>query len=225
MSKNIVTDFRKFAISNTKASSSVVDDTINKVNNGTLTPLILEEREMNVMGLDIFSRLLLDRQVFFGAEFNQDTCNLLVAQLLYLDSVDNRDINIMINSCGGSVIDGLAVIDTMNFIKSDVATSCVGMAASMGALLLSSGVNGKRYILPHGRVMIHQVSSFMKGKFSDMKIEFEQTERCSKDIYTILSKNMGKEIEEVEKLCDRDNWFIGQEAIDIGLCDKLLIRE
>lgn len=180
---------------------------------------------MNVASLDIYSRLLYDRQIFFGHEFTPETCNLLIAQLLYLDSIDNRGITININSPGGSVIDGLAVLDTMKFINSDVSTLCMGMAASMGSLLLSSGTKGKRFILPHGRVMIHQVSSGMRGTLKDMEIEFEQTQRCKKDVYEILARNMGKSFEEVEQLCDRNNWFIGQEALEIGLVDKIIEKK
>lgn len=217
---NIEKDFKLFA-KDMNISSTLIDSVANKSNNA-LTPIILEERQMNVASLDIYSRLLYDRQIFFGHEFNSETCNLLIAQLLYLDSVDNRDITININSPGGSVVDGLAVLDTMNFIKSDVSTLCMGMAASMGAVLLSSGTKGKRFILPHGRVMIHQVSSGMKGTVSDMEIEFEQTQRCKKDVYEILAKNMNKSFEEVEKLCDRNNWFIGKEALEIGLVDGII---
>lgn len=216
-------DFKLFA-KDKGVSPLLIDDTTKMIEN-SLTPVILEERQMNVASLDIYSRMLYDRQIFFGHEFNSETCNLLIAQLLYLDSLDNRDINININSPGGSVIDGLAVIDTMNFIKSDVSTLCIGEAASMGAVLLSSGTQGKRFVLPHGRVMIHQVSSGMRGTYSDMKIELEQTERCKKDIYEILAKNMGKSFEEIEQLCDRNNWFIGQEAVDIGLVDGIITKK
>lgn len=219
--KQVCHDFRTFA-KDKKLLSTAVDDQIQKINNGIFTTQILEERQMNVVGLDIFSKLMLDRQIFFGNEFNDDSCNLLIAQLLYLDSIDNRDISIYINSGGGSVLDGLGVVDTINFISSDVSTLCVGKAASMGAVLLSCGALGKRFTLPHGRVMIHQVSSGCRGKLSDMKIELEQTERCKNDIYNILSKNLNKPFEEIEELCKNDNWFIGQEAVDLGIVDKIL---
>lgn len=215
-------DFKKYATS-IGIDSMVVDDIVKKTNNA-LTPVVLEERKMNVVGMDIYSRLLYDRILYFGDEFNQETCNLAIAQLLYLNSIDNRDINIYINSGGGSVIDGLGVIDTINFIESNVSTTCVGMAASMGAVLLSCGAKEKRFVLPHSRVMIHQVSSGMRGTVSDMKIEFEQAERCKIDIYNILAQNMNKSFDEVEKLCDRNNWFIGQEAVDLGIADKVLNR-
>ena len=217
-----MSDFRKFA-KDKGVSMSVFDDIVKDVNN-SLTPVVLEERKMNVVAMDVYSRMLYDRIIYFGHEFNQDTCNLLNAQLLYLSSLDERDINIYINSQGGSVVDGLSSIDVMNFIPNNVSTTCIGMAASMGAVLLSCGEKGKRFVLPHSRVMIHQVSSGMRGTFSDMKIEMEQTERCRNDVYKLLADNIGKTFEEVEVLCDRNNWFIGQEAVDLGIVDKVLTK-
>ena len=215
-------DFRKFA-KDKGVSMSVFDDIVKDVNN-SLTPVVLEERKMNVVAMDVYSRMLYDRIIYFGHEFNQDTCNLLNAQLLYLSSLDERDINVYINSPGGSVVDGLSSIDVMNFIPNNVSTTCIGMAASMGAVLLSCGEKGKRFVLPHSRVMIHQVSSGMRGTYSDIKIEMEQTERCRNDVYRLLADNMGKTFEEVEMLCDRNNWFIGQEAVDLGIVDNVLTK-
>ena len=215
-------DFRNFA-KDKGVSMSVFDDIVKDVNN-SLTPVVLEERKMNVVAMDVYSRMLYDRIIYFGHEFNQDTCNLLNAQLLYLSSLDERDINVYINSPGGSVVDGLSSIDVMNFIPNNVSTTCIGMAASMGAVLLSCGEKGKRFVLPHSRVMIHQVSSGMRGTYSDIKIEMEQTERCRNDVYQLLADNMGKTFEEVEMLCDRNNWFIGQEAVELGIVDKVLTK-
>ena len=156
-------------------------------------------------------------------EVNQETCDTMNAELLYLDSLDQRDISLYINSPGGSVVDGLSVIDTMNFIKSEVSTICMGMAASMGSVLLSNGAKGKRFVLPHSRVMIHQVSASMGGTVSDMEIEFAETQRCKKDVYEILAKNTGHSFEEMERLCDRNNWFIGNEAVDeLHIADKVI---
>lgn len=215
-------DFRKFAISNTKIRATVLDDKI-KETKDFLTPYILEERQLNVTQMDIFSRLLFDRILYFTGEVNQATCDTMNAELLYLDSVDNRDINLYINSPGGSVVDGLSVIDTMNFIKSDVSTTCMGMAASMGSVLLSNGSKGKRFVLPHSRVMIHSVASGFQGHTADVRIEMEQTERCQKDVYQILADNTGHTFEEMEKLCDRDNWFIGDEAVNnLHIADKVI---
>lgn len=220
--KQLVEDFKLF--SKDKGVSSLVFDDIVKKTENTLTPVVLEERKMNVVGMDIYSRLLYDRILYFGEQFTSETCNLAIAQLLYLNSLDEREIMLYINSGGGSVVDGLGVIDTMNFINSPVSTTCIGMAASMGAVLLSCGDKGNRFVLPHSRVMIHQVSSGMRGCVSDMKIELEQAERCKNDIYNILAKNLNKDYSEIEALCDRDNWFIGEEAVKLGIADKVLIK-
>ena len=211
-----------FAIDKTKVRATVLDDQLSKPNS-FLTPYILEERQLNVTQMDIFSRLLYDRILYFTGEVNRETCDTMNAELLYLDSLDGRDISLYINSPGGSVVDGLSVIDTMNFINSDVSTICMGMAASMGSVLLSNGTKGKRLVLPHSRIMIHQVSSAMKGTVSDMEIEFAETQRCKRDIYNILAKNTGHTFDEIEKLCDRNNWFIGSEAVDeLHIADKLI---
>lgn len=218
----LIKDFRKFAIDKTKVRATVLDDQLSKPNS-FLTPYILEERQLNVTQMDIFSRLLYDRILYFTGEVNRETCDTMNAELLYLDSLDGRDISLYINSPGGSVVDGLSVIDTMNFINSDVSTICMGMAASMGSVLLSNGAKGKRLVLPHSRIMIHQVSSAMKGTVSDMEIEFAETQRCKRDIYNILAKNTGHTFDEIEKLCDRNNWFIGSEAVDeLHIADKLI---
>lgn len=219
---DLIKDFRKFALDKTKVRATVLDDQLSKPNS-FLTPYILEERQLNVTQMDIFSRLLYDRILYFTGEVNRETCDTMNAELLYLDSLDGRDISLYINSPGGSVVDGLSVIDTMNFINSDVSTICMGMAASMGSVLLSNGAKGKRLVLPHSRIMIHQVSSAMKGTVSDMEIEFAETQRCKRDIYNILAKNTGHTFDEIEKLCDRNNWFIGSEAVDeLHIADKLI---
>lgn len=221
--KNITKDFRHFAIDKVGIKPTVFDDQIAKTKN-FITPYVLEERQLNVATFDIFSRLMYDRIVYFAGEVNETSCNTAIAQLLYLSSTDDRDINIYINSPGGSVVDGLGLIDTMNYIPCDVSTTCIGMAASMGAVLLSNGSKGKRFVLPHSRVMIHSVASGFKGHTADIKIEMEQTLRCQDDLYKILANNTGKSVEEIDKLCDRDNWFIGQEAVDLGIADKVLIK-
>lgn len=214
-------DFKLFS-KDMGLSSLTVEDVIKK---NIITPYILEERINNTSTLDIYSRLLFDRILYFGSAVTEETCNVAIAQLLFLDSVNENRINIYINSTGGSVIHGLGLIDTMNIMKSPISTTCVGMAASMGAVLLSCGEKGNRYVLPHSRVMIHQVSSGMRGVLSDMRIELEQTERCEQDIYKILAENTNKGVEEIRALCDRDNWFIGQEAVDLGIADKVLTKE
>ena len=188
-------------------------------------PCIIEERRNPAQTIDIYSRLVEDRIIYMGESFEDDSCNRIIAQLLYLDSLNNNPIRIYINSPGGSVIDGLAIIDTINFIKSPVYTICIGLAASMGAVLLSCGEKGHRMVLPHSRVMIHQVSGFAGGSLADMKIDLEQTKRCEQDIYHILANNLDKSYDEIVTLCDRNNWFIGQEAIDLGIADKVLSKE
>ena len=215
---NLEKDFNLFA-----KSKGISSSTLLRVNNSAL-PYVLEERRLNVQALDIYSRLLYDRIIYMGEEFTPESCNLIVTQLLYLNSLSNDPIDIYINSSGGSVIDGLSIIDTINLIKSPVNTICTGLAASMGAVLLSCGKKGSRAVLPHSRVMIHQVSSGMWGTFSDLEIELKQTERCKQDIYKILAENLNKPYEEIEKLCDRNNWFIGQEAVDLGIVDKVLCK-
>lgn len=190
-----------------------------------ITPCILEERRHPAQTIDIYSRLLEDRIIYLGEEIDTDICSNLITQLLYLDSLNNDPIKLYINSPGGSVIDGLAIIDTINCIKSPVYTICTGLAASMSAVLLSCGEQGHRLVLPHSRVMIHQVSSFMQGTYADMEIEFKQVERCKQDVYKILSKNLNKSYEEIEQLCDRNNWFIGQEAVDLGIADRVLSKD
>lgn len=221
--KSLSTDFRNFLKS--KGISTFKFDDITKKMNRIVTPYILEERQLNVATFDVFSRLMYDRIVYMSGEVTQDTCDIIIAQLLYLASVDGRDINMYINSQGGSVIDGLGVIDTMNYISCDVCTTCVGLAASMGAVLLSNGKSGKRFVLSHSRVMIHSVSNAMQGHTADMKIEFEQMLKCQDDIYSILANNTGHTIEEIEEVCNRDKWLIGNEAIEFGIADKILNRK
>ena len=221
---SIKDDFTKYALSKGIGSLSVDSyaKDLNNIKNRILTPYILEERSYNVTSLDLFSKLLYERILYFNGEVDSESSNITIAQLLYLSSIDDREINIYINSPGGSVVDGLGIIDTMNYISNPISTTCIGMAASMAAVLLSNGDKGKRFILPHGRVMIHSVASGFKGHTADIKIEMEQTIRCQNDVYEILAKNTDKEFSEIEKLCDRDNWFIGKEAVDLGIVDKVL---
>ena len=219
---DLIKDFRKFAIDKCNVSPSVFDAQVKDF----IVPTVVEERSsaQRVTEMNVFSRLVQDRILFLNGEVNSDSCNTLVAQLLYLSSVDDRDINLYISSPGGDVVAGVSVVDTMNFIKPSVSTTCIGMAASMGAVILSNGEKGKRAVLPHSRVMVHSVSSSFHGHTADVKIEMEQTMRCQNDLYKILSDNMGKSIEEIEKLCDRDNWFIGAEAVELGIADKVISK-
>ena len=215
-------DFRHFAIANCGVSPTVIDAQTKNF----IVPTVIEERSSQIRAteMNVFSRLIQDRILFLNGEVNADSCNTLVAQLLYLSSVDDRDINLYVSSPGGDVVAGLSVIDTMNFVKPPISTTCIGMAASMGAVILSNGEKGKRSVLPHSRVMIHSVSSQCSGHTADLKIEWEQALRSQKELYEILSKNMDKSFDEIEKLCERDKWLIGQEAIDAGIADKLIVK-
>lgn len=220
--ENLTKDFRHFAIDKVGMSPSIIDDKIKDM----VYPTIIEERDsaMRVSEMNVFSRLIQDRILFLSGQVDSLSMDTMIAQMLYLNSVDNRDISLYISSPGGDVLAGLSLIDTMNFIESDISTTCLGMAASMGAVLLSCGTKGKRFVLPHSRVMIHSVSSGFQGHTADIKIEMEQTLRCQDDLYKILSENTNHSFEEIEKLCDRDRWFIGQEAVDLGIADKVLIN-
>ena len=192
-------EFRKFAISHGINGNTF--DEYRKVANGIVSPTIIEERQLNVAAMDIFSRLMYDRIIFLGTEINDDVANIITSQLMYLNSVDrNSDIKMFINSPGGSVIDGLAICDIMNWVDSDVATYAMGMAASMGSVILSSGQKGKRFSLPNSRIMIHQVSSYTGwAQTSDVKIHYEETKSLQNVLYGILSENTGKTIEQIEK--------------------------
>jgi ATP-dependent Clp protease protease subunit len=222
--KNITKDFRHFAIDKAGMSPSVFDDKINKINSNIITPYILEERQLNVATYDIFSRMLLDRIVFLSGEVNSTSMDTIVAQLLYLDSIDERDINIYINSGGGDCYSGLELVSVMNFIKSDVSTTVLGLAASMGAVIASSGVKGKRFLLPYSRFMVHQpLSSFGYSKFTDSKIALEEMESVRNDLYEVLAKNSGKTIEEIIPMCENgDRWMKPNQTIELGFADKII---
>lgn len=192
----------------------------------SMTPYIIEERQMNVAQMDVFSRLMMDRIIFLGTEVRTDVANILQAQLLFLESVDpKRDIQLFINSPGGSVIDGLGIYDTMQYVGPDIATTCTSLAASMGAVLLCAGTAGKRVALPHSRVMIHQLSGGMFGQFSDMEIRYELSKQLRHELYTIMAEHCGRTFEEIERDSDRDNWMRAAEAKEYGLVDEVLERK
>ena len=223
--RNIKDDFRKFAMANAGVSGMVIDDVI-KSQNGYLNPYILEERQLNVTQLDVFSRLMMDRIIFLGTEINDYTANTLQAQLLYLDSVDSgKDISIYINSPGGSVTAGLGIYDTMQFITSDVATICTGMAASMGAVLLVAGTEGKRSALPHSRVMIHQPLGGVQGQASDIEIEAKEILKFKKELYTIISEHSHTPYDKVYADSDRNYWMTAEEAKAYGMIDNVLKKK
>ena len=187
-----------------------------------LVPIVIDREVDGERSFDIFSKLLKDRIIFISEEINDNLSNSVVAQLLYLDSINHNDIYLYINSPGGSVTSGLAIYDTMNYIKSDVSTICFGIAASMGALLLSSGTKGKRYILPNADVMIHQVLGKSEGQASDIEISTKRILNLKKRLNKILAKNTNNSIKTIEKDTDRDNYLSAQEAIEYGLVDKII---
>ena len=217
-------DFRKYATRHLGMSSMVLDDVVS-AQNQYLNPYILEERRLNVTQMDVFSRLMMDRIIFLGTEIDAYTANTLQAQLLYLDSVDpGKDISIYLNSPGGSVYAGLGIYDTMQFVTSDVATICTGMAASMAAVLLVAGAEGKRSALTHSRVMIHQPMGGAQGQASDIEITAREIQKLKKELYTIIADHSHTDFDKVWADSDRDYWMTAQEAKEYGMVDQVLAR-
>ncbi|UKK53376.1 ATP-dependent Clp endopeptidase proteolytic subunit ClpP [Prevotella sp. E2-28] len=218
-------DFRKFATQHLGVNGLVLDDVM-KTQAQYMNPYILEERQLNVTQMDVFSRLMMDRVIFLGTEVNDYTANVLQAQLLYLDANDpGKDINLYINSPGGSVYAGLGIYDTMQFISCDVATICTGMAASMAAVLLVAGQEGKRSALPHSRVMIHQPLGGVQGQASDIEIEAREIQKLKKELYTIIADHSHTDYEKVWNDSDRNYWMTAEEAREYGMIDQVLVRK
>lgn len=191
----------------------------------SLVPMVVEQTNRGERSYDIYSRLLNDRIVFLNDEVNDVTASLVVAQLLYLESQDpDKDIQLYINSPGGSITSGMAIYDTMQYIKPDVSTLCVGMAASMGAFLLSAGAPGKRYALPHSEIMIHQPSGGAQGQVTDIQIHAERIVRIKRSLNELLAAQTGKPLEQIERDTERDNFMSAQEAVAYGLIDKVLTK-
>ena len=221
----IKTDFEKYATGHLGINSMVLNDVI-KSQSQYLNPYILEERQLNVTQMDVFSRLMMDRIIFLGTQIDDYTANTLQAQLLYLDSVDpDKDISIYINSPGGSVSAGLGIYDTMQFINSNVATICTGMAASMAAVLLVSGTEGKRTSLPHRRIMIHQPLGGVQGQASDIEITAREIQKLKRELTQIIATHAHKDYETVLADSDRDHWMTAQEALDYGMVDRVLEKK
>lgn len=220
-------EFRKYAIKHHRIGSQHVDAFIGRVQQNlptNLTPYIIEERQLNVAQMDVFSRLMMDRIIFLGDAVHDQNANIIQAQLLFLQSTDSqRDIQIYINSPGGSVYAGLGIYDTMQYITPDVATICTGMAASMGAVLLVAGAKGKRAALKHSRVMIHQPSGGAQGVASDMEINLREMLKLKEELYTIIANHSGQSYEWVEKSSDRDYWMKATEAKEYGMIDEVLL--
>ena len=218
-------DFKKYATKHLGMNSMVLDDVIS-MQNQYLNPYILEERQLNVTQMDVFSRLMMDRIIFLGTQIDDYTANTLQAQLLYLDQSDQgKDINIYINSPGGSVYAGLGIYDTMQFIKSDVCTICTGMAASMAAVLLVAGQEGKRSALTHSRVMIHQPMGGAQGQASDIEITAREIQKLKQELYTIIAEHSHQSYDKVWADSDRDYWMTAQEAKEYGMIDQVLVNK
>ena len=219
-------DFRKYATKHLGMNGLSLDEYFKVSNNGYISPSILEERQLNVTQMDVFSRLMMDRIIFLGTQVDDYTANVIQAQLLYLDSADpGKDISIYLNTPGGSVYAGLGIYDTMQFISSDVATICTGMAASMGAVLLVAGTQGKRSALKHSRIMIHQPSGGAQGVAADMEINLREMLKLKKELYQIIADHSGKTYEQIEKDSDRDFWMTSQEALEYDMIDRVLVKE
>jgi ATP-dependent Clp protease, protease subunit len=216
-------EFRKYAVHHMGMSGNTIDSYAQKVEN--MTQYVIEERPGNFRAIDVFTRLISDRIIFLGMGIDDQIANLLIAQLLFLESSDpKKDIIMYINSPGGSVYAGLGIYDTMQYINPDVATVCIGLAASMGAVLLAAGAPKKRSGLPHSRIMIHQPSAGMQGTSSDMEISMRQTLELKRDLYNIISKHSGQAYEKIEKDSDRDYWMRSVDAKEYGLIDEVLER-
>ena len=215
-------EFEKYARLHCGISSLKLHD-FHSVQSGYVSPTIIEERQLNVATMDVFSRLMMDRIIFLGAPIYDDAANIIQAQLLFLESADpDKDIQIYINSPGGSVSAGLGIYDTMQLISCDVATICTGLAASMGAVLLTAGAAGKRSALPHSRVMIHQPLGGVQGQASDIEITAREIQKTKRELYEILSSHSGVEIAKIEQDADRDYWMSAMEAKEYGLIDMVL---
>lgn len=225
--KNIDIEFRKYAVKNQGINGMQVDQYVSSMGAKRLpvamTPYITEERQLNVAQMDVFSRLMVDRIIFLGEPVDDRVANIIQAQLLFLQSVDpKKDIQLYINSPGGSVYAGLGIYDTMQYLGPDVATICTGMALSMAAVLLCAGCGGKRAALPHARVMIHQTSGGMQGTAADMDISIRQTLKIQQELYEIIARHSGQDYQLVDKLADRDHWMTATEAKQFGMVDEVL---
>ncbi len=220
----MATEFEKYAVKHIGMSSARLDSYA-KVYSGYINPTIIEERQLNVATMDVFSRLMMDRIIFLGVGIDSDVANIVQAQLLFLESADPKsDIQIYINSPGGMVYAGLGIYDTMQLVSPDVATICTGMAASMAAVLLTAGQKGKRSVLPHSRVLIHQPMGGAEGQASDIEIAAREIKKLKGELYDIISAHSGQSIEKITQDADRDYWMSTREALEYGMVDNILSR-
>ena len=219
-----IKDFRKYAADRFGISSLNMQRYIS-ASNGYISPTIIEERQLNVASMDVFSRLMMDRIIFLGLPIDDYVANIIQAQLLYLDSSDpGKDIQIYLNTPGGAVHAGMGIYDTMQYISADVATICTGMAASMGAVLLTAGTRGKRSALKHSRIMIHQPMGGAEGQASDIEIVVKEILKIKKELYEVIAMHTGQPLEKVEKDADRDHWMTAPEAKEYGMIDEVLSK-
>jgi ATP-dependent Clp protease, protease subunit len=217
-------EFKKYAVKHLGVNSLTLDS-YKSVYNNYISPTIIEERQLNVASMDVFSRLMMDRIIFLGVPIDDYVANIIQAQLLFLESTDpSKDIQIYFNTPGGSVHAGLGIYDTMQYISPDIATICTGMAASMGAVLLTAGAKGKRSALKHSRIMIHQPMGGAQGQVTDMEITLREITKLKAELYEIIAKHSGNPIDKVEKDSDRDYWMTSEEAKAYGMIDDVLIR-
>jgi len=222
---NMHNEFRKYAVHHRGISSTSLNRYAS-VAQGYISPTIIEERQLNIATMDVFSRLMMDRIIFLGVPIDDYVANIIQAQLLFLESVDSkRDIQIYLNTPGGSVYAGLGIYDTMQYIAPDVATICTGMAASMGAVLLCAGEKGKRTALRHSRILIHQPMGGAEGQASDIEITTREILKLKKELYEIIASHSGQTFKKIEKDSDRDYWMTAEEAKAYGMIDELLVRE
>ncbi len=217
-------EFKKYAVKHSGISSLTLESYASAYRN-YISPTIIEERQLNVASMDVFSRLMMDRIIFLGVPIDDTVANIIQAQLLFLESTDpSKDIQIYLNSPGGHVHAGLGIYDTMQYITAEVATICTGMAASMGAVLLTAGARGKRSALRHSRVMIHQPMGGAQGQASDIEITAREILKIKKELYNIISEHSGRPVKQVEKDADRDYWMNAEEAVKYGMIDEILYR-
>lgn len=217
-------DFKSFAAANCGVSGTTMDKIESKliIPQAYINPTILEERQLNVTQMDVFSRLMADRIIFLGTEIDDTVANVIIAQLLYLSSQDpEAPITMYLNTPGGSVYDGLAIYDTMQYIPNEVQTVCTGLAASMGSVLLCAGERGKRFALPHSRIMIHQPLGGAHGQASDIEITAKEILKLKGELYQIIADHSGKTLKQIEKDADRDHWLTAKEAVEYGMIDDI----
>lgn len=216
----VKTDFEKFAL-----SKGIGSNLLDGYKAAYVNPTVIEERQMNVTSIDIYSRMLIDRILFLGSEINEDVANIFSAQLLWLEQQSDKDITIHIASPGGSIYSGYQILDTMQFIKPEISTVSMGMTASMATIIASSGTKGKRFILPHTRFLIHQPLGGTKGQCSDIQIEAKEIQTLKEELTQILADNSGQDYETIEKMCDRDTILTAQEAVDYGFVDSVVMNK